>query len=158
MREPAHRPTLKLSAALRELRMALDAVDLSHNALALTEMDADGPSDDATATIAYPSAFTTDVAFVGVLAYFVQAALPMRLELAQYTADGDDLLQLCCLYPGLDDASLEPLRAINPRRAQDQANAQRQAASALARLQAAAEHQGFTLADDATPAPGGGSR
>lgn len=149
MRTGSNHSTLRLTAALRELRAALDTCNISRNALDVTVIDAGGSLDDATATLAHPSTFTTDIGFVAVLAYFGRAALPMTLELAQYGPDGEDLLQQCCLHPGLDDVNLEALRGIDPRRARDHATAQDQVAMALDRLKAEAEKHGFTFAGDA---------
>jgi hypothetical protein len=133
---------LAIVARVRELRAGLDALGMSRNALVLGDDEAALMS-DAPGSVAYPSAFVSGVAFVGLLAYFVKADLPMRLELTEYDAAGERTLQHCCVEPALDAQALALLRRIDPRRARDQEVSQQQAAEVLRALQASAGAAGF---------------
>jgi hypothetical protein len=147
---------MKLTAAVRELRTALDTFNVSRNALSFEAFFGDDVFGEPAATVTHPSAFTSDVKFVGLLAHFVQAGMPIRLELVQYSSDGEDLLQQCCLYPGLDDGGLAVLGAVDPLRAEDHASAQTQATRALQGLRTEAEHHGFTFASPGSSYTGSG--
>lgn len=143
-KEEATNHALAIVARVRELRAGLDALGVSRNALVLADDDA-AFSGDAPGSVAFPSAFVSEVAFVGLLVYFLRDDLWMRLELTEYDSTGERTLQHCCVEPGMDPQALALLSQIDPKRARDQEISQQQAAEILQALHASAGAAGFDV-------------